>query len=75
LLDRFDSAVVIGFEAGVEKLIGKFEAKLLNEIGRRFEAHGAGRGIHDSVATLELNGFAFFLQLGEFSDELGELPA
>jgi len=32
-------------------------------------------GFHDSVATLELNGFAFFLQLGEFSDELGELPA
>ena len=27
LLDRFDSAVVIGLQAGVEKLIGKFEAK------------------------------------------------
>jgi hypothetical protein len=35
LLDRFDSAVVIGFEAGVEKLMGKFEAKLLDKIGPR----------------------------------------
>ena len=75
MLDRFDSAVVIRFKAGVEKLIGKFEAKLLDEIGRGFEAHGACRGIHDSVAALELDGFAFFLQLGEFGYELGQLAA
>ena len=75
MFDRFNSAVVVGFQAGVEKFIGKFEAKLLDHIVRAFEAEGAGDGIHHPVAALELDGVAFFLDIGEFFDELGELGA